>query len=65
MAMKLLSFHDQFVSDFSPHDEQDDLIVLHIIQGTQISCTQFELGQRIGAQPFDSFRRCCGLMLKP
>jgi hypothetical protein len=49
MAMKLLLFHNQFVADFSPDDEYDDLFSLHIIQGTEVSRTQFELGQWIGA----------------
>jgi hypothetical protein len=64
MAMKLLPFHKQSTSDFSTYDEHDNLVFLHIIQGTQVSCTQFELGEGIGAQPFDSFRRCGRLVLK-
>jgi hypothetical protein len=49
MAMKLLPFHDQFVADFTPHDEYNDVFSLHIVQGTEVSYTQFELGKRIGA----------------
>jgi hypothetical protein len=46
MAMKLLPFHDQFVADFSPDDEDEHLVSLHIVQGTEVSCAQLELGQR-------------------
>jgi hypothetical protein len=64
MAMKLLSFHYQFVADFSSHDEHDNLVSFDIIQCTQISCTQFKLGERIGSQLFDRFGRCRGLVLQ-
>jgi hypothetical protein len=65
MATELFSFHNQFVADFSPHDEYDNLVSFDIIQGSQISRTQFKFGQRIGSQSFDSLRRCLGLLLKP
>jgi hypothetical protein len=56
MAMELLSFHDEFVADFSPDDEHDYFISLDIVQGAQVSRTELELGERIGAQPLDRFR---------
>jgi hypothetical protein len=65
MAMELLSFHDEFVADLPPHDEDDNLVCLHIIQGTQVFYPQLKLCQRIGPQPFDCFRRCLGLVLEP
>jgi len=63
--MELLSFHNQFVADFAGHDQYDNFVTLDIIQGAQVSCTQFKLGQRIGSQSLDCFRRCRGLVLKP
>ena len=65
MAMKLLPFHNQFVSDFSPNNEHDNLMSFHIIQRPQISCAQFKLGKGIGAQLLDCFRRPRGLVLQP
>jgi hypothetical protein len=44
MAMEFLAFHNQFVSDFLSNDQQDNLVPLHILQGTQISRTEFKLG---------------------
>ena len=44
MAMKFLPFHNQFIADFSAHDEHHDFLVFYIIQGAQISCAQFKLG---------------------
>jgi len=63
--MELLPFHNQFVADLAGHDQYDNFVTLNIIQGAQVSCTQFKLGQRIGSQPLDCFRRCRGLVLKP
>jgi hypothetical protein len=65
MAMELLSFDNQFVTGLPPHDEEDNLVTLYIIQGTQVSYPQLKLRQRIGSQPFDSFRRSFGLVLEP
>jgi hypothetical protein len=65
MAMKLLSFHKQFVADFSPHDEHDNFISLNIVQDTQVPCPQFKLRQRIGPQPLDRLRLRRRLVLKP
>jgi hypothetical protein len=62
MAMKLLSFHNQLVADLSPYEQDYHHVALDIIQATQVSCAQFELGQRIGPQPFDRFRGDRGLM---
>jgi hypothetical protein len=47
--MKLLAFHNQLVSDFSPDDQDDDFLSYDIIQGTEVACPQLELGKRIGA----------------
>jgi hypothetical protein len=65
MGMELLSFHNQLVPDFSPHDKDDNLIAFHIIQSTQIPHTQFKFRQRVGPQAFDCFGGCCWLVLKP
>src|SRR5688572_7183811 len=62
MAMKLLAFHNQFVADLPTDDENNDLVTPDIIQGTQVSCPQFELNQGIGSQSLDRFRRCRGLV---
>jgi hypothetical protein len=64
MAMELLSFHNQLVSNFLAHDKNDDLFPFHILQDTQVTCAQLELGQRIGAQSFDRFCRCRRLVFK-
>jgi hypothetical protein len=65
MAMELFSFYNQLVSDFPPHDEDNDLVALYIIQGTQISYPQLILCERIGSQPLDCFRRGFGLVFEP
>jgi hypothetical protein len=65
MAMKLLAFHNQFVPYLASYDQDDNLVSRDIIQGAQVACPQFKLGERIGAQAFDCFRGCCRLMLKP
>jgi hypothetical protein len=62
MAMKLLAFHNQFVSDFPSDDQDDNFIPFDIIQGTQVACPQLELSKRIRAQAFDRFRRLRRLM---
>jgi hypothetical protein len=62
--MKLLSLDNQFVADFSPHNQDYNLVSLHMIQGPQVSRAQLELGQRIGAQPFDCLRRRGWLVLE-
>ena len=65
MPIELLPIHDQFVSDFSPDDQDDNFVSFDILQGTQVTYLKLELGQRIGAQAFDCFRRCRGLVLQP
>jgi hypothetical protein len=44
MAMEFLPFHNQFVADLLAHDEHNNLVFFHIIQGAKISCAQFKLG---------------------
>jgi hypothetical protein len=63
MAMELLSFHNQPIADFPTDDEQDNLVSFHIVQGTQVARPQLELGQRIGTQTLNRFRRRRGLVL--
>jgi hypothetical protein len=65
MAMKLLTFDDQLVLDFSAHDDDDNLIILNIIQRSEASDTQFEPGQWVRPQPFDGSRFGGRLVLKP
>src|ERR1700736_5797700 len=65
MAMEFLTFHNQFVSDFSPDDQDDDFVPFNIIEGTQVSCPQFKLGQGIGPHWLDRFRRSHRLVLEP
>jgi hypothetical protein len=48
MAMEFFPFHNQFVPGFPSDDQDDNLISLDIIQGTQVACAQFKLGKRIG-----------------
>jgi len=64
MAMKLLAFYNQPVSDFSSDDQDNDFFSLGIIQGTESTCPKLELGQRIGTQTLDGFRGCRGLVLQ-
>jgi hypothetical protein len=64
MAMKFLSFHNQFIAGFPPDDQNDDLIAFDIIQGTRVSDSQLKLRQGIGAQALDRFRRRRGLLLQ-
>jgi hypothetical protein len=65
MAMKFLSFYAELVANFPPYDEDHNLVILHIIQGTQVSYPQLKLCQRIGSQPFDCLRRRLGLVFEP
>jgi hypothetical protein len=65
MAMELLPFYNQLVSDFLTHNKDDHLVFFHIIQGTQVPGTQLKLCQGIGAQPLDGFRGRRGLLLEP
>jgi len=60
--MELLSFHDQFVAELSPHQEQDDLLCLDIIQNKEVADARLELGKRVRTQPLDGLCRCCWLM---
>jgi len=62
--MELLSFHNQLVADFSPDNEDDNFVTLHIIQGAQVSCPEFKLRERIRSQPFDRFRGRFWLMFE-
>jgi hypothetical protein len=62
MAMKLLAFHYEFVADFLADDQNHNLVSLDIIQGTQVSCAQFKLSERIGTQALDRFRGRRGLL---
>jgi hypothetical protein len=64
MAMKILAFHYQLVADLATDNEHDNFVSLDIVQGTQVSCSQFELCQRIGTKALDCLRRCHGLVLK-
>jgi hypothetical protein len=65
MAMELRSLHDQFVTCLAAHEEHDNFAFLDIIQGTQLSHPQFELGKGIGAQLLDRVRGCRRLVLQP
>jgi hypothetical protein len=65
MAMKFLTFHDESAADFAPDNQDDNLVSLDIIQGTQLAYPQFKLGERVGAQALDGFRGRRGLVLQP
>jgi hypothetical protein len=65
MAMKLLTFHDQFVSHFASDDQKDNLVSLNIIQGAQVARPRLEFRERIWTQTLDRFRWRCGLVLQP
>jgi hypothetical protein len=64
MAMEFLSFNYQFVPHLAPDGQDDNFLSLDIIQGSQVPCSQFKLGEWIGTQSLDRFRRRCGLVLK-
>jgi hypothetical protein len=49
MAMKFFSFHDKFISHLAAHHKNDNFVLIDIIQDTQISHSQFEVGEQIGA----------------
>jgi len=65
MAMEFLTFDDQLVSYLAAHEEDDDFARIHIIQGTQVSRPQFEIGEEIGPQALSGSRRLRGIMLQP
>jgi hypothetical protein len=65
MAMELLAFHDQFVADFPPDDQDDNFLSLDIIQGTQVTRPKLELDQRVGPQTLDGFCERRRLVLQP
>jgi hypothetical protein len=65
MAMELLAFHNQFVADLAPDNQDNNLVSFHIVQGTQVSCPQLELGQRVGAQPFTRPGGRRGMLFEP
>jgi hypothetical protein len=64
MAMELLAFHDQLVTDFSPDDQDDNFVSFDIIQGTQLAYPKLKVDQRIWAQPLDRLRRRRGLVFQ-
>jgi hypothetical protein len=64
MAMELLAFHNQLVPDLVSNDQDDNLVTLDIIQGTQVSRSQLKLSEGVGTQAFDRFRRRRGLVLQ-
>jgi hypothetical protein len=47
MAMELLPFYYQSVTDFPPDDQDDNFASFDIIQRTQVPHPQFKLDQRI------------------
>lgn len=51
MAMKLLTFHDQFVAVFAADEQDDNFALADIIQGAQVSCPQLEVSERHSADP--------------
>jgi hypothetical protein len=36
--MELLAFHNEFVADLAPDDQEDNFVSFDIIQRTQVSC---------------------------
>ena len=48
MAMKFLTFHNEFISDLAADDEQNHFCAFHIIQYAKITGAELELGQWIG-----------------
>jgi hypothetical protein len=58
--MKRLTFHDQRVADLAADDEQDDLVVDHIIQHAQVADPQFEPGEGVRSQCLDGSRQLRG-----
>jgi hypothetical protein len=65
MAMKLLSFHNEFITGLAPDEQDDNFVSFDIIQDTPVSSPQLELSERIGAQALDRFRGRRKLMLQP
>jgi hypothetical protein len=64
MAMEFFTFHYEFVANFPPDDQDDNLISFDIIQRPQVPGTKFELDKRISSHPLDGFRRRHGILLK-
>jgi hypothetical protein len=62
MAMKLLPFHNQFVSDFPANDQNDNLVAFNIIQRPQLPSPKLKFGKRVGSQSFDGFCGLCRLV---
>jgi hypothetical protein len=62
MAMEHLSFHKELIADLSSNNENCHFVLFHIIQHAQVSGTQFELNQWIGAKLLDIPRLGLGLM---
>jgi hypothetical protein len=44
MAMKFLTFHDEFVTDLATNHKQDNLGPFDIIQRTKVTDAKFKLG---------------------
>src|SRR5690349_17759676 len=65
MAMELLAFHNQLVANLAADREDDNLIVLNIIQDSEVSRAKLILRERIRPQSFDRFRGAVGLVLLP
>src|SRR2546426_748915 len=65
MAMEFLAFHDQLVADLTAYEQNDNLVLLDIIQGTQVSRPQFEIGKKIGTQTLDGLRRLRRFVFQP
>jgi hypothetical protein len=65
MAMKFLAFHDQLVAYFAADKKHDNFAFIDIIQDTQVSRPQFEIGKKVGTQTLDGFRGSRRLMLEP
>jgi hypothetical protein len=43
MAMKLLTFHNQFIAGFPSNDQNNNLVTFNIIQDAQVSDAQLKL----------------------
>jgi hypothetical protein len=53
MAIKILTFHHEFVADLATDDKENHLRPFHIIQHPKITGAQFKIGKRIWPQALD------------
>jgi hypothetical protein len=51
--MEFLTPNDKRVAELPSDDQDNDLVVLHIVEHAEIAYAEFELGERIRAESLD------------